>query len=182
MRGFGIKDPTKRKKTIKFLIVLLIIGVSVGVASSVFQGFLGQSDPLKVCINDRDTPFKITATFELYVDGNKADIPANIGFDNVEEDSLFDSVCQRTLYTITHDGTIYAEWEEEWPFEIGHFLWIWDFPLKDMDLSKSRIIVNGKESELFISEPLVNGYQYKAVFTSKEHEQSKDSDFLPPDL
>ena len=182
MRGFGIKDPIKRKKTIKFLIVLLIIGVSVGVTSSVFQGFLGQSDPLKVCINDRDTPFKITATFELYVDGNKADIPANIGFDNVEEDSLFDSVCQRTLYTITHDGTIYAEWEEEWPFEIGHFLWIWDFPLKDMDLSKSRIIVNGKESELFISEPLVNGYQYKAVFTSKEHEQSKDSDFLPPDL
>ena len=182
MRGFGIKDPTKRKKTIKFLIVLLIIGVSVGVTSSVFQGFLGQSDPLKVCINDRDTPFKITATFELYVDGNKADIPANIGFDNVEEDSLFDSVCQRTLYTITHDGTINAEWEEEYPFEIGHFLWIWDFPLKDMDLSKSRIIVNGKESELFISEPLVNGYQYKAVFTSKEHEQSKDSDFLPPDL
>ena len=182
MRGFGIKDPTKRKKTIKFLIVLLIIGVSGGVTSSVFQGFLGQSDPLKVCINDRDTPFKITATFELYVDGNKADIPVNIGFDNVEEDSLFDSVCQRTLYTITHDGTIYAEWEEEWPFEIGHFLWIWDFPLKDMDLSKSRIIVNGKESELFISEPLVNGYHYKAVFTSKEHEQSKDSDFLPPDL
>ena len=182
MRGFGIKDPTKRKKTIKFLIVLLIIGVSVGVTSSVFQGFLGQSDPLKVCINDRDTPFKITATLELYVDRNKADIPANIGFDNVEEDSLFDSVCQRTLYTITHDGTIYAEWEEEWPFEIGHFLWIWDFPLKDMDLSKSQIIVNGKESELFISEPLVNGYQYKAVFTSKEHEQSKDSDFLPPDL
>ena len=182
MRGFGIKDPTKRKKTIKFLIVLLIIGVSVGVTSSVLQGFLGQSDPLKVCINDRDTPFKITATFELYVDGNKADIPANIGFDNVEENGLFDSVCQRTLYTITHDGTINAEWEEEWPFEIGHFLWIWDFPLKDMDLSKSRIIVNGQESELFISEPLVNGYHYKAVFTSKEHEQSKDSDFLPPDL
>jgi len=182
MRGFGIKDPTKRKKTIKFLIVLLIIGVSVGVASSVFQGFLGQSDPLKVCINDRDTPFKITATLELYVDRNKADIPANIGFDNVEEDGLFDSVCQRTLYTITHDGTIYAEWEEEWPFEIGHFLWIWDFPLKDMDLSKSQIIVNGKESELFINEPLVNGYHYKAVFTSKEHEQSKDTDFLPPDL
>ena len=183
MRGFGIKDPTKRKKTIKFLIILLIIGVSVGVASSIFQGFLGHSDPLKVCINDRDTPFKITATFELHVDGNKADIPANIGFDNVEEDVLkVGSVCQRTLYTITGDGTIYAEWEEEWPFEIGHFLWIWDFPLKDMDLSKSQIIVNGQESEMFINEPLVNGYHYKAVFTTKEHEQSKDTDFLPPDL
>ena len=159
-----------------------MVGVAVGVTSSVLQGFLGQSDPLKVCINNRDTPYKITATLELNVDGNKADIPANIGFDNVEEDSLFDSVCQRTLYTITDDGVIHVEWEEEYPFEIGHFLWIWDFPLKDMDLSKSRIIVNGVESKLFINEPLVQGYHYKAEFTSKEHEESKDTDFLPPDL
>ena len=182
MRWPGLGDPRKRRKTIRFLIILLMVGVAVGVSSSVLQGFLGQSDPLKVCINDRNTPYKITATLQLYVDGNKADIPANIGFDNVEEDGLFDSVCQRTLYTVTGDGTIYAEWEEEWPFEIGHFLWIWDFPLKDMDLSKSRIIVNGQESEIFISEPLVNGYHYKAVFTSKEYEESKDTDFLPPDL
>ena len=159
-----------------------MVGVAVGVTSSVLKGFLGQGDPLKVCINNRDTPYKITATLELRVDGNKADIPANIGFDNVEEDGLFDSVCQRTLYTITDDGVIHVEWEEEYPFEIGHFLWIWDFPLKDMDLSKSRIVVNGVESKLFINEPLVQGYHYKAEFTSKEHEESKDTDFLPPDL
>ena len=182
MRWPGLGDPRKRRKTIRFLIILLMVGVAVGVSSSVLQGFLGQSDPLKVCINDRNTPYKITATLQLYVDGNKADIPANIGFDNVEEDGLFDSVCQRTLYTITDDGVFYAEWEEEYPFEIGHFLWIWDFPLKDMDLSKSRIIVNGVESKLFINEPLVQGYHYKAEFTSKEHEESKDTDFLPPDL
>ena len=182
MRWPGLGDPRKRRKTIRFLILLLIIGVVVGVASSVLQGFLGQSDPLKVCINDRDTPYKISATLELYVDKNKANIPANIGFDNVEEDGLFDSVCQRTLYTITDDGVIYAEWEEEYTFEIGHFLWIWDFPLKDMDLSKSRIVVNGIESVLFINEPLVQGYHYKAEFTSKEHEEAKDTDFLPPDL
>ena len=178
----GLGDPRKRRKTIRFLIILLMVGVAVGVTSSVLQGFLGQSDPLKVCINNRDTPYKITATLELNVDGNKADIPANIGFDNVEEDGLFDSVCQRTLYTITDDGVIHVEWEEEYPFEIGHFLWIWDFPLKDMDLSKSRIVVNGVESTLFINEPLVQGYHYKAEFTSKEHEESKDTDFLPPDL
>ena len=182
MRWPGLGDPRKRRKTIRFLIILLAIGVAVGVTSSILQGFLGQSDPLKVCINNRDTPYKISATFELYVDGNKADIPANIGFDNVEKDGIFDSVCQRTLYTLTDDGVIYAEWEEEYPFEIGHFLWIWDFPLKDMDQSKSRIIVNGLESEFFINEPLVQGYHYKAEFTSKEHEVSKDSDFLPPDL
>ena len=67
-------------------------------------------------------------------------------------------------------------------FEIGHFLWVWDFPLKDMDLTKSRILVNGMESELFINSPLVQGQHYKAEFTSKEYEESKDKDFLPPDL
>ena len=182
MRWPGLGDPRKRRKTIRFLIILLIVGVIVGVSSSVLQGFIGQSDPLKVCINNRDTPYKISATLELYVDGNKAAIPANIGFGEKESDDLLKSDCQRSLYTLTADGTIYAEWEEEYPFEIGHFLWIWDFPLKDMDLSKSRIVVNGVESTLFINEPLVQGYHYKAEFTSKEHEESKDTDFLPPDL
>ncbi|HIO84899.1 MAG TPA: hypothetical protein EYG64_00590, partial [Candidatus Nitrosopelagicus sp.] len=65
MRWPGLGDPRKRRKTFRFLILLLIIGVTVGVASSVLQGFLGQSDPLKVCINDRNTPYKITATLEL---------------------------------------------------------------------------------------------------------------------
>jgi hypothetical protein len=182
MRWPGLGDPRKRRKTIRFLIILLIVGVIVGVSSSVLQGFIGQSDPLKVCINNRDTPYKISATLELYVNGNKATIPANIGFGEKESDDLLKSDCQRSLYTLTDDGTIYAAWEEEYPFEIGHFLWIWDFPLKDMDLSKSRIIVNGVESKLFINEPLVQGYHYKAEFTTKEHEGSKDTDFLPPDL
>ena len=110
---------------------------------------------------------------ELYVDDNKADIPARIGF----EDG-----CQKSLYTITDDGTIYAEWTEEYPFEIGHFLWSWDFPIKDMMLDKSRILVNGKESSNFINELLVDGYHYKAEFTSKDHDASKDVDFMPPDV
>ena len=80
--------------------------------SSIQQG-TKSNNPLKVCINDRDTPYKIKATLELIVDGQKADIPANIG--------LNDGECQRTMYTLTNDGTIYAEWEEEYPFEIGHF-------------------------------------------------------------
>ena len=81
MRWPGTGDPKRRKKTIKFLIILLIIGVTVGVSSSVIQGFLGQSDPLKVCIENRNTPYKMSVTLELYVDGNKAAIPANIGFE-----------------------------------------------------------------------------------------------------
>ena len=173
MKWLGATDPYKRKKTIRFLIITAIIAISVGVASSLIQGQLTQNDPLKVCINDRDTPFKIKATLELIIDGQKADIPANIG--------LNDGECHRTMYTLTNDGTIYAEWEEEYPFEIGHFLWMWDFPLRDMDQNKSTIYVNDKESPHFINHPLQDGHHYKAVFTTKAYDESKDSDFLPPE-
>jgi len=169
----GMGDPTKRKKTLRFLAITAVIAISVGVASSLIQGQLSSNDPLKVCINDRDTQFVISATLELYVDGNEADVPANIGF----EDG-----CHKSLYTITGDGTIYAEWTEEYPFEIGHFLWSWDFPIKDMELDKSRVLVNGKESPHFINELLVDGYHYRAEFTSKDYDASKDADFMPPDL
>ena len=167
----GMGDPTKRKKTLKFLAISAIIAISIGAISSIIQAQFSQNDPLKVCINDKNTPYKIKASLELIIDGQKTDIPANIG--------LNDGNCQRTMYTLTDDGTIYAEWEEEYPFEIGHFLWMWDFPLKEMDQSKSTMYVNGKESGQFINHPLRDGYHYKAEFTSKAYDESKDSDFLP---
>jgi len=182
MRWPGTGDPRRRKKTVGFLIKLLILGVSVGVTTFVILGYLGQSDPLKVCIEDRNTPYKLSVTLELYVDGKKANIPANIGFGDSLGDDLLASDCQRTMYTLTNDGTIYAEWEEEYPFEIGHFLWIWDFPLKDMDESKSRVVIDGKESERFIHALLKDGSVYKAEFYSKGFDKSKEADFLPPGL
>ena len=66
----GMGDPTKRKKTLRFLAMTAIIAISVGVASSLVQGQLSQNDPLNVCINDRNTQFVISATLQLYVDGN----------------------------------------------------------------------------------------------------------------
>jgi len=181
MRWPGTGDPRRRKKTIRFLIILLIIGVTVGVSSSVIQGFLGQSDPLKVCIEDRNTPYKMSVTLELYVDGNKAVIPANVGFEGTI-DGVLKSDCQHSLYTITDDGTIYAEWEEEYPFEIGHFLWIWEFPIKDMDDSETRVMVNGKETDEGIHALLKHGSVYRAEFYSEGFDESQESDFLPPDL
>ena len=172
MKWPGMGDPYKRNKTIRFLIITAIIAISVGVVSSIVQGQLSQNDPLKVCINDRDTPYKMTVTLELIVDGLPATIPANIN-------SGLDGECQRTMYTLTEDGTIHVEWEEEYPFEIGHFLWMWDFPLRDMEQDKSTIYVNDKESPHFINHPLQDGYHYKGVFTTKDYDTSKDKDFLP---
>ena len=171
----GMGDPYKRKKTLKFLAITAIIAISVGLGSTVIQGQVDQSNPLKVCINDRETPYKIKATLEIIIDGLPTLIPANINA------GLNDEECQRTMYTLTDDGTIYVEWEEEYPFQIGHFLWMWDFPLRDMDESKSTIYVNGKESSQFIKQPLQDGYHYKAEFTTKAYDESKDSDFLPPE-
>ena len=187
MKYPGLGDPAKRKKTLRFLAITAIIAITVGVGSSLIQGQISKDDPLKVCINERDTQFVISTQLELYIETknqthsflllichfSRTDIPANIGF----EDG-----CQRSLYTLTDDGTIYAEWTEEYPFEIGHFLWSWDFPIRDMELSKSKIIVNGKESPHFINELLQDGYTYRAEFTSKDYDTSKDADFLPPDL
>jgi len=175
----GMGDPYKRKKTIKFLLITAGIASAVGLGSMAFQGVLDADNPLKVCIDDRDTQFKISASLELFVDGLKAEIPANIGI--VEG-------CTHSLYTITNDGTIYAEWEEEYPFEIGHFLWTWTtyheggFPMREMDQSKSKIFVNGVESPKFIGTLLENGNHYRAEFTSSEYDSTEDTDFMPPDL
>lgn len=170
----GMGDVTKRNRVLKFLAITAVIGISVAAASSLLQSQLSLNDPLKTCINDRDTPFKIKATLELIVDNQKADIPAKIGF--------AEGGCQKSLYTLTDDGTIYAEWEEEFPYEIGHFLWVWDFPLRDMDQPKSKMFVNGAFTDDFIHAPLVEGNHYRAEFFSKAYEESVDKDFLPPDL
>jgi len=168
----GMGDPYKRKKTIRFLIITAAIGAIVFLGAQGVMSQISKDDPLKNCINQRETPYKISASFELIVDGKKAEIPANIGF----EDG-----CQKSLYTLSDDGIIYAEWEEEYSFEIGHFLWAWDFPIRDMDQTKSKIFVNGLVSDDFIHAPLIDGNHYRAEFTSKAYDDSKDTDFLPPD-
>jgi len=167
----GMGDPYKRKKTIKFLLFSAAIGaVAVIFTTMVVNPFIGEQ-PRSACINDIEKNWKISFTVEVYIDNQKADIPANIGF--------MEGGCQRAIYTLSDDGTVYAEWKEDPEFEIGHFLWIWDFPLRDMEQSKSTMYVNGNESEHFISHPLQDGYHYKVEFTSKDYDTSKDTDFLP---
>jgi hypothetical protein len=169
----GMGDPYKRKQTLRLFVVVAIVFAVVFFGAQAVTSQLQKNDPLKNCIDDKDTPYKVSATLELIVDGSKADIPANIGFEEG---------CQRALYTLSNDGVIYAEWQEDYTFEIRHFLWVWDFPLRDMDQSKSQIYVNGIVSDDFIRAPLVEGNNYRAEFTSKAFDSSKDTDFLPPDL
>ena len=168
----GMGDPYKRKKTLQFLVLSAGIGaVAVLITILVVNPFIGEQ-PRNACINDIQRNWKMSFTVEIYVDNQKADIPANVGF--------MEGGCQRAIYTLSNDGTVYAEWKEDPNFEIGHFLWIFKFPLRDMDESKSTVYVNGRESENFIKTPLQDGYHYKAMFTSKAYDEAKDKDFLPP--
>ena len=50
-----------------------------------------------------------------------------------------------------------------------------------MDETKSRVLLNGEESPQFINTPLIDGATYRAEFTTKAHDETKDTDFLPPE-
>jgi hypothetical protein len=147
-------------KALQFLVEKEILIIPQKEEQTMQGETLDVGEPFYPCINDLDTSYKIKAELELIVDGKKIEIPENFG--------ISDEGCRLSLYTLGSDGTFYVEWVEEYPFEIGHFLWMWDFPLSDMDQSKSTIYVNGMESPYFINSPLVDGYHYKAVFVSKK--------------
>ena len=167
----GMGDPAKRKQTIKFLILTAILGISVATATILISAQLKENDPIYQCIDNRDTRYKISITLEVMVDNLKAEIPAGVG---ISEN------CHRALYTLSNDGVIYVEWDEEFDFQIGQFLWIWEFPHLDMDESQSKIFVNGEESPFYISSKIEDGFHYRAEFISKEYDISKERDFLPP--
>ncbi|PJC50834.1 MAG: hypothetical protein CO032_02720 [Nitrosopumilales archaeon CG_4_9_14_0_2_um_filter_34_16] len=170
MKYPGMGDPYKRKKTIRFLVISAAIGgIAVLLTSLVVNPMIG-GQPHNACINNMDTDWKISFTFEMIVDGQKAEVQPNIGITEG---------CQRAIYTLSNDGTVYAEWTENPNFEIGHFLYISKFQIRDMEESKTEIYVNDRLSENGLKTPIQDKYHYKAMFTSKDYDSSKDKDFLP---
>ena len=170
MKYPGMGDPYKRKKTIKFLVITAIIGVVAVLLTSLIVNPMIGNQPHNACINNIEKDWKISFTFEMIIDGQKAEVQPNIG---ITEN------CHRAIYTLSNDGTVYAEWIENPNFEIGHFLYIAKFPIRDMEESKTEIYVNDRLSENGLKTPLQDKYHYKAVFTTKDYDSSKDKDFLP---
>ena len=171
MKWLGATDPYKRKKTIRFLIISAIIGAGAVLLTTMLVNPTIANQPHNACIDDLDTTWKISFTFEMTKDGQKAEVQPNIGITER---------CQRAIYTLSNDGTVYAEWTEDPNFELGHFLYISEFKIRDMEESKTEIYVNDKLSTHGLKTPLQDKYHYKAIFTSKAYDESEDSDFLPP--
>ena len=58
----GMGDPAKRKSTIRYLLITAGIAISIGVTSIFVQQWLNMDNPLRVCIDNIETDYKITAT------------------------------------------------------------------------------------------------------------------------
>ena len=86
----GTGDPYKRKKAIKFLLISAAIGGIAVLLTTVGVNPMIAKQAHNACIDDMDTDWKISFTFEMIMDGQKAEVQPNIGI--TEE-------CQRAIYT-----------------------------------------------------------------------------------
>jgi hypothetical protein len=170
----GMGDPTKRKKTLKFLAFTASVGaVAVLITALVLNPMIAQQAH-NACIDDIETRWSISFTYEMWVDGIKAEF-SDIG-------KMLD--CQRAIYEPIKNGTVYAEWTEDPNFEIGHWLYISDpnKEIRDFVEDKHKVTVDGKISPQGLKHPLIDGAHYKLEFTSHDYDTSKDADFMPPEL
>jgi hypothetical protein len=143
--------------------VFIIAIVAVAMIGMMVPSVFAQAH--NACIDDMDTDWKISFTFEMIMDGQPAEVQPNIGI--TEE-------CQRAIYTLSNDGTVYAEWIENPNFELGHFLYISKFPIRDMEESKTEVYVNDRLAENGLKTPLQDKSHYKTVFTTKYYAASNE--------
>lgn len=156
----GMGDPTKRKKTLRFLAISAAVGVAVVFASTTLISQVKDKDPLyHKCLNGLDIQYHVSATLDVLVDSKKWLKPAANTVDTPKD-------CERSM-TFSDDGAIHGAWTKKYPFEVGQFLWMSNFPLRDMDETKSKIYENGIESPDFIHTVIQDGAHYKADFVSK---------------
>jgi hypothetical protein len=156
----GMGDPTKRKKMLKFLAISAAVGVAVVLISTTAISQVKAQDPLyHKCLNGLDVKYHVSGTLEVFVDGKKWIRP-------VSTDTSIPADCERSM-VFADDGTIRGAWVKNYPFEVGQFLWMSGFPLRDMDEVKSKIYANGAESPEFIHTLVQDGSHYRAEFTTK---------------
>lgn len=156
----GMGDPSKRKKTLKFLAITAAIGVAVVLISTTAISQVKAQDPLyHKCLNGLDVNYHVSASLEVLVDGKKWVRP-DVTTTDIPKD------CERSM-VFADDGTIHGAWTKKYPFEVGQFLWMSGFPLRDMEETKSKIYANGVESSDFIHTLVQDGVHYRAEFTTK---------------
>jgi hypothetical protein len=100
---------------------------------------LGLPDP-------SDTVFHIHANLEIFTDGKKQKIPANVG---INQDSQFIT----SLHTHDDTGVIHMEAVQPYPFKLGQFFQVWNVPFSKLQIGSYhtgkglvlQLWVNGKQ-------------------------------------
>ena len=156
----GMGDPTKRKKMLRFLAISAAVGVTVVLLSTTLISQVKAQDPLyHKCLNGLDIQYHVSASLQVLVDGKPWIKP-------VSTDTSIPADCERSM-VFSDDGTIRGAWTKKYPFEVGQFLWMSGFPLRDMDETRSKIYANGAESPDFIHTLVDDGSHYRAEFVTK---------------
>jgi hypothetical protein len=142
----------------------LIIGIAVLIAVAIGLSMLGNRpattertarEVALTCTTDMATEFHIHPVLDIYINGEKQLIPANVGIT---------PNCMYSLHTHTPDGIIHVEAPEKKDFTLSDFFAVWDKPFsKDQIFEHAadathriRMTVNGEEVDTFENTLLVD--------------------------
>jgi hypothetical protein len=135
---------------------------------------LGLPDP-------SDTVFHIHANLEVYTDGKKQKVPANVG---INQESQFIT----SLHTHDDTGVIHMEAVQPFPFKLGQFFQVWNVPLSMTQLGSYhtgkglvlQLWVNGKQIKGNPADYVMKAHDRMVLAFGKPGSFPKKNDFQFP--
>lgn len=148
-------DADKKKRLIRSMIALAVIAVGAGVATNLIAQQFRMGDPLYQCIESDNLPYRAFVNLSINIDGRPMEVPAGIG---ITDD------CVRPIHTRDNSGLVRVVYYEPFDFTLGHFLWYWNFNIREYD---ATVFVNGVQQEQFLDIALRDGMSIHIDFKSK---------------
>ena len=127
-----LKGKTARKVLIWTLVVLGVGGGIFGItkfASSPTNQ--AEFDVTKECVTHGRLGMHIHPYLNIFIDGKKQKIPANIG--------IASSSCFRPIHTHDASGELHIEWRTVRDFTLGEFFQVWDKPFNSEQILEYKV-------------------------------------------
>lgn len=162
-----------------FMIIVLVIGVALFIFSPTSnKGAKTQRTNREValgCTSDMATKFHIHPRLEIVINGEKRQIPKNIGVE---------PSCMNPLHTHEDDGTLHVESPEQRDFTLADFFAVWNKSftreqILDQKIDAEhviRVMVNGKPSEEYENLILRDKDNIVINYETKENGSTGSSD------
>jgi hypothetical protein len=144
-------DRRRRKKYMTIIIPVIVAVAAIGTAGAVlYQPAQVMAIDGVECHRVEQTNYHVHAHLDVFVDGQKQQIPSNIGILSSPSSCLF------WLHTHSSDGVIHVEAPQTRQFTLGQFLDIWKQTRDSNGLFNS---VSGKNVTAY-----VNGEQFQGKY------------------